>query len=243
MKAIQQNWIGSAAGLAMDPDQHYGLQCVDVIDHYAETIFGTGWRECVGGVNGAKDLLNTVPRNYWDVIRNDPNNASLLPVPGDVLVWGGNAGNPYGHTAVAVRVDGGGATVIQQNSNGLANQAAHSMYMPWYGAGTGMITGWLRPRPERVRGEAALGSGVKLLTVTASPAVVRTSPRVEAGNVAPAYPHGIAKGAQVAAVGYVSGQDPYPNDGRTDDAWIKTKSGYFIWANGLGNSLAGLPRL
>lgn len=241
MKQIQLDWIGTANGLAMDPDQHYNYQCVDVVDHYAETIFGISWRTCVGGVNGAKDLLAAVPRTYWDVIHNDPNNASLLPQPGDVLVWGGNAANPYGHTGVAVKVYGSGADTLQQNSNGLANQAAHTSFLPWYGAGTGMLTGWLRPKPEKVRGNAA--AGAQLRTVTASTAVVRTSPRIEPGNIAPAYPAGIAKGAQVAVVGYVQGQDPYPNDGQQDDAWMKTKSGYYIWANGLGNSLTGLAKL
>jgi hypothetical protein len=83
----------------------------------------------------------------------------------------------------------------------------------------------------------------KLLKVTASVARVRTSPAVLPNNIAPAYPDGIAKGATIAAVGYVRGQDPFPNDRSTDDAWIKTKSGYYIWANNVGNSLAGLKKL
>lgn len=241
MKDIQLHWFGTANGLAMDPDRAYKLQCVDVVDHYGQTIFGRPWQECVGGVNGAKDLLAVMPRTYWDVVYNDPKNPNQLPQAGDVLIWGGNAGNPYGHTAVAVKVYSGGADAVQQNSNGLANQAAHTSFLPWVGAGTGALTGWARPKAAKVIGNAP--AGVQLRTVTANVAVVRTSPRVEAGNIAPAYPAGIAKGAQVAVLGYVSGQDPYPNDGVTDDAWFKTKSGYFIWANGLGNDLSGLPKL
>lgn len=60
----------------------------------------------------------------------------------------------------------------------------------------------------------------KLMKVTADAAMVRTSPRVESGNISPRYPHGIAKGATVAIKGYVQGQDPYPNDGVQDDAWL-----------------------
>lgn len=241
MKDIQLQWIGTANGLAMDPDKAYKLQCVDVVDHYGETIFGVSWQACVGGVIGAKDLLAVMPRTYWDVVYNDPKNAAQLPQAGDVLVWAGNTGNPYGHTGVAVKVYSGGADTIQQNSNGLANQAAHTSFLPWTGAGTGALLGWARPKQDKVRGGSS--SGTKLRSVTANVAVVRTSPRVEAGNIAPAYPAGIARGAQVAVVGYVSGQDPYPNDGVQDDAWFKTKSGYFIWANGLGNDLSGLPKL
>lgn len=245
MRQVQKNWFGSAIGKAMNPDQAYGLQCVDVTDHYAEAIFpGVPWQTSVGGVNGAKDLLRVANRNYWEVINNEPGNPNQLPAQGDVLVWGGTSYNPYGHTAVADKVHGGGSWVLQQNSNGLANQAVHRSYVPYYGIGTGALTGWLRPRGDRMPGDAAPSvPGAKLLTVTANVAIVRTSPRVEAGNVAPAYPAGITKGNKVAAVGYVAGQDPYPNDGSTDDAWIKTISGYYIWANALGNDLSGLAKV
>lgn len=236
MKDIQREWFGTAVGRRMDPDKAYNLQCVDVTDDYAQHIFGVPWAQCVGGVEGAKDLPYRAPKEYWSW------HTQGLPQQGDVLVWGGSPANRYGHTAVADVVDANGAWVIQQNSNGLANHAAKREYMRWYQAGTGQLSGWLRPRPEKIRGGTTAG-GVKLLTVTANPAIVRTSPRVEPGNVAPAYPHGIAKGAKVAAVGYVAGQDPYPNDGKQDDAWIKTKSEYFIWANSLGNDLSGLVRL
>jgi hypothetical protein len=83
----------------------------------------------------------------------------------------------------------------------------------------------------------------KLLKVTAPVARVRTSPAVRSNNIAPGYPDGIAQGATIAAVGYVAGEDPFPNDNSTDNAWIKTKSGYYIWANNVGNSLAGLKKL
>lgn len=236
MKDSQLTWLGTAAGLRMDPDKSYGLQCVDVVDHYAETIFGVPWTKCVGGVNGAKDLPYVAPAEYWTW------HTAGLPQAGDVLVWGGSPTNGYGHTAVQDGApDNEGAAVIQQNSNGLANLAAHRAYMRWYQGGTGQLLGWLRPRPEKVKGGTA--GAVRLLTVTASPAIVRTSPRVEAGNVAKEYPNGIAKGAKIAAVGYVQGQDPYPSDGVQDDAWIKTVSGFYVWANALGNDLAGLRKL
>lgn len=89
----------------------------------------------------------------------------------------------------------------------------------------------------------APAQGGKMLKVTAPVVMVRTSPHVQPNNIAPAYPNGIAKGATIHAIGYVQGQDPYPNDGVQDDAWIKTKSGYYIWANGVGNSVAGLPKV
>lgn len=75
--------------------------------------------------------------------------------------------------------------------------------------------------------------------VTAPVAYVRTAPRSTA-STAPGYPNGIAKGATLAIVGYVAGEDPYKTG---DDAWLKTKSGFYVWANNAGNSLSGLKKL
>lgn len=98
---------------------------------------------------------------------------------------------------------------------------------------------------DQIAHEDALASKAKgkVLTVTANVGIVRTSPEVRRDNVSSKYPQGLAKGAKVLAVGYVQGQDPYPNDGKRDDAWVKTVSGLYIWANGVGNNLSGLSRL
>jgi hypothetical protein len=82
-------------------------------------------------------------------------------------------------------------------------------------------------------------AGVAVRTVTNPVAFARTAPRSDA-PLAPGYPEGIAKGATLAVVGYVAGQDPY---GKGDNAWYKTPRGYYVWANAAGNSLAGLAKL
>lgn len=243
MKKCQENWFAGAVGRSMNPDKAYNLTCVDVMNDYGEAIFGVPWHVCVGGVNGAKDLYKANPKYWtWVANRQDPN---WLPLRGDVIVYGGGPGAEYGHTFVVESATKTTVTGIEQNGTGQSLVPAARVTRNYNAAGP--VSGWLRPRPEMMIGDpkpVTVGTGgVKLLTVTANPAVVRTSPRVEPGNVAPAYRYGIAKGSKVAAVGYVSGQDPYPNDGVKDDAWIKTVSGYYIWANGLGNSLAGLPAL
>ncbi|WNN93980.1 endolysin [Arthrobacter phage Nitro] len=74
--------------------------------------------------------------------------------------------------------------------------------------------------------------------VTTAGANVRTAPFADA-PLAPGYPDGLALGAVLAVVGYVKGQAVTPGN----DAWYKTKSGYFVWANAAGNSLAGLKYL
>lgn len=244
MKKVQTNWYARAEGLGMDPDRAFNKQCVDVVDHYAEAIFpGVPWPRSVGAVPSAKDLLRTMNREYWTVTYNDPNNAALLPPAGAVLVYGGSSVNPHGHTAANLQATAEGCWAIQQNGDGTATQNAHKAFLPHYSAGYGMLIGWAVPREDKMPADPGPApAGLALRTVTASPGFVRTGPGTNY-PLAPGYPAGIAKGAKLAVKGYVAGQDPYPNDGVLDNAWYVTASGYYLWANGAGNDLSGLPKL
>lgn len=71
--------------------------------------------------------------------------------------------------------------------------------------------------------------------VTNPQAIVRTAPNNKAGIYA-VYP----KGTPIAVIGYVAGQDPYRTG---DNAWYKTKSGFYLWANAAQNNITGLPYL
>lgn len=147
LKDIQKRWLARSVGTYMNPDGAFNFQCVDVIDHYAEAIFpGKKWQETVGGVNGAKDLMHSFNPKYWQIIANKPNNKYWIPWPGDAVVFGGTAANPYGHTAVCLSANLDGMWVIQQNADGLQNSGAKREWLPYWGPGTGMITGWGRPR-------------------------------------------------------------------------------------------------
>ncbi|SDT42446.1 N-acetylmuramoyl-L-alanine amidase [Pseudarthrobacter equi] len=96
------------------------------------------------------------------------------------------------------------------------------------------------PTPiQPVPAPAAPSAELHSRTVTNAVAWVRTGPRADAPT-APGYPEGIAKGATLSIRGFVAGQDPYNNG---NDAWYVTRSGFFVWANAAGNSLAGLPKL
>lgn len=81
-------------------------------------------------------------------------------------------------------------------------------------------------------------SGVVLRTVTTEGANVRINPWSWSGKV-PGYEDGLALGAQLAVVGYVKGEEVTPGN----DAWYKTKSGYYVWANAAEDNIAGLAYL
>ena len=83
-------------------------------------------------------------------------------------------------------------------------------------------------------------AGVVTKTVTSDPvASVRTAPCAWASD-APGYEDGLAKGASFVVQGYVKGQDV---TGQHDDAWFKTKSGFYVWANAAGNDISDVKFL
>ena len=88
-------------------------------------------------------------------------------------------------------------------------------------------------------GGAVLGTeGVAIRKVTTEGANVRINPWSWSGKV-PGYEDGLALGAQLAVIGYVKGQEVTPGN----DAWYKTKSGYYVWANAAEDNITGLPFL
>jgi hypothetical protein len=174
---------------------------------------------------------------------------TAFPAGMAVPVWFDVAGVPAGHVALRMP-DGTVYSSTNPNSTVPRRHPSIADLMAVYAAAGLPLTyrGWTEdvcgyrvvtyaPDPKPA------APGGKLLKVTAAVAPVRTTPAVRPNNMAPAYPHGIARGATIAAIGYVAGEDPFPRDGKLDDAWIKTRSGYYIWANNVGNNLAGLTKL
>ena len=163
MKPIQEEWFSTAIGTKFDPDGHYGLQCVDLVDAYAQHIFGVPWPICVGGVAGARDLMNVAPDEYWIKIYNDANDPSQIPQRGDVFVYDGDYLNKWGHTGAvswadvlnigAVQQDGFAAPVRWVDGAHYSDKPAHFATLGYYQLGTGELLGWLRPRPEKVIGD------------------------------------------------------------------------------------------
>ncbi|MGY4845513.1 CHAP domain-containing protein [Kocuria sp. MNB10] len=157
-------WLDHAPGLAMDPDGSYGLQCKDVPDQFGIDVYQVGLFVALAG-GDARTVLDGASPRYYDVIRNDPGNPGLIPRKGDVIVWGGNAVNPYGHVAVVLKADQQGVDVVQQDGFKAPLKAfyfndgsvryysqypAHVARLGYWNAGTGMVSGWLRPKASAV---------------------------------------------------------------------------------------------
>lgn len=158
MSDIREDWAASVVGQALNPDRFAGNQCVDVTDHFAEFIFGVPWQQCVGGVRGAKDLLDRAPDEYWTRIDYSH---GFIPERFDVLVYAGDSLNEWGHTAVVESADNIGINVIQQDGfaaphqfvdgNWYSAKPAHRARLAYSARGTGRLLGVLRARPEKLR--------------------------------------------------------------------------------------------
>lgn len=200
-----------------------GAQCMVIFASLNRLFRGPAY-----SAPGAKDLWNNpaLGAGYTQLPANS------VPRFGDIAIHGSSWGGGWGHITVVVsNIDAGRYNGFGQNP-GPANTTVLSK--------SGLL-GYLRPKAltaPPVPGPPPLPA-LANRTVTQNVAWVRTAPNA-AAPLAPGYPQGLAQGANLSVAGYVSGQDPF-NTG--DDAWYKTKSGYYVWANAAGNSLAGLVKL
>lgn len=164
-RAESVEWLNQAPGIAMNPDGAYGLQCVDGADQYAQDLFGVPWRQTLGAVAGARQLMQTASTEYFEKVWNDPNNLSLIPQTGDIIIWNGSPINQWGHVAIVVSATQQGVTVVQQDGFAephqfvdgawYSNKPMHIATLGYNNPGTGPVSGWLRPRPEKVKDTGA----------------------------------------------------------------------------------------
>lgn len=216
----------------MNPDGAFGLQCVDVADDYAQAIHGVPWGQCFGGGN-ARDHF---PKNngYFTSIGYNGHNR---PERGDIIIWGGDGSNPYGHIAVVASSTMSNVSVIQQNYNtgGAANKPASLDVMPYSAAGMGACVGWLRPNVpgattpdpgEVVLGNGAAGGAGGVAVVTRSKEqrwAVESCDVLEAPRPGAKKVGSISKDDLVTMGGYVLGEWVSWN-GRGSSFWFKPTS-------------------
>jgi len=106
-------FIAKNKNYGLDFDGSYGFQCVDLARYY--------WRDVLEisqprGVSGAK--------NFWTNYDSDPNlknnftkiadSKELIPLKGDVMIWGANHG-VWGHIAIVIEGTANDFTCFSQN--------------------------------------------------------------------------------------------------------------------------------
>lgn len=105
-------WLKSTEGKQYDFDMYAAFQCFDYANVGWDKLFGHGLKG-----DGAKDIpFNTINLKYFEkeatVHKNTP---KFLAKPGDLVVWGPQLGNGWGHVAWVVEATLDYIIVIEQN--------------------------------------------------------------------------------------------------------------------------------
>lgn len=134
-----QAWKNGAIGRHINVDGQFGDQCVDVAMDYVQFLFHKPWNVVLGYGN-AKDLYGASSSAYFQKILNNHNDPNQLPKQGDLVVYGGHDGNPYGHIGVCDSASPKGVNLIQQDGFNPAGACFEALH------GWANCIGWLRPR-------------------------------------------------------------------------------------------------
>jgi cell wall-associated NlpC family hydrolase len=132
-------FIKTYDGRYLDWDGRFGCQCVDVARYYFAEVCGLKTQPA--GVVGAKDFYADFEKDPVLKARfiRIPNTPTFVPQPGDVVVWDGTGGNPYGHIGIFVRGDVRAFDSLDQNlPAGAPCGVVHHTYQN--------VLGFLRPR-------------------------------------------------------------------------------------------------
>lgn len=121
------NWLVSKLGQYLDFDGQYGSQCFDSFNYYYQFLTGRNPYSDGYSVEGASQIWD-VPTSLFKKI---PDSASLVPEPGDILVYGTSWGGGYGHVEMVRSVDNNGVTIIGTNIWGNRNSGAQQTYRTW----------------------------------------------------------------------------------------------------------------
>lgn len=110
------NWALARVGQWIDTDGYYGAQCKDFVNAFTQENFGITFP------GNACDLIYDALPSCWQRIQNY---AEFIPEPGDIAIWGGWNGNPYGHTGIIISANINTFESVDQNwvnssSNGSA---------------------------------------------------------------------------------------------------------------------------
>jgi len=138
-QTFKANWTGRK----VDYDRVYAFQCVDLILQFVKEEYGLA-----SGVWG-----NAI--DYW----NRPSPALLTkfsPIQGtsaqqgDIVVFNGNAGNPYGHIGICDRQDGSGIWILEQNALGGGDGNGRNAIGVYRAIPVSRVAGILRPKSAPV---------------------------------------------------------------------------------------------
>lgn len=145
---FQERWLDQNVGVYMNLDGVYGYQCKDVLDYYANDMFGN-FRNTVGRGDAA-DLFDGASDEYFIKIRRESSGPNSIPKMGDVIIYSGGRLSA-GHLSVVISATATSIRVLEQNSNGSGSTPAMYDVRSYSGYSSGSVIGWLRPRVNKIK--------------------------------------------------------------------------------------------
>ena len=107
MDNFKNFWLGKV----VDYDRVYGYQCVDLIKQYLNQNFGLAPGAWGNAIDYWTNTNGSILTKFDKVAGSDART-------GDIVVFKGLAGNPYGHIGIATQnADGTNVTVLEQNGS------------------------------------------------------------------------------------------------------------------------------
>lgn len=134
---FKQKWLGKR----VDYDGVYQYQCVDLVKQYMAECFNMK----PGAWGNAIDYWNNTNPNVLKVFNKV---ASSHAIQGDIVIFYGNTGNPYGHIGIADTTSSTHILTLEQNGStgngsGTGGDAIRTRWI-----GRDRVAGLLRPKGE-----------------------------------------------------------------------------------------------
>src|SRR5258708_4952118 len=119
-------------------------QCVGLVSVWMDSL------DIAHEFGNAKDLLNNADTTIFDVIYNTP---ISFPLAGDIMVWGSDWGEGFGHTGVIIAADVNIFCTFEQN-----NPSGHTpqLITHTYDTNPHGTLGWLHPKNVTIDEQAQL---------------------------------------------------------------------------------------
>lgn len=124
-----QEFINKYNGQYVDFDGYYGPQCVDLAQFWSKNLGGPQF------TGDAADIYGQGSPFYTSI----PNTPDAVPVPGDIVIWGGALNGGPGH--IAVFVSGNSSSFSSFDQNWPLNSPCHIQYHNY-----NYVVGWLHPK-------------------------------------------------------------------------------------------------
>ena len=131
-----EDFIKQWDGKTSDFDGKYSGQCVDLYRFYCQDVLGIPQSP---SVVGAADIWNNFLKDYFDAIKNAPEN---FPLNGDVIIWNKNAGGGYGHVGMVFSATANAFKSFDQHWR--LDNKSHIESHDYKN-----VLGWLRPKPQQ----------------------------------------------------------------------------------------------